>query len=190
MKKIIILFSGTGTNLLNLIEKLHGRELEVAAAITNRPDAGGIAKARVKGIHVDIIDHKDFESREAFDGVLVDKIKSYPYDLVVMAGFMRILTPHFTDNIRAINLHPSLLPKFKGAQAIERSFESSDKEGGVSVHWVSGELDGGEVVAQESFVKAAGESIESFSEKIRRIEYDLLPRTIVELLKGTTKNDE
>ncbi len=182
MKNIVILFSGTGTNLLNLIEQLHGRELEVAAAITNRPDAGGIAKARAKDIHVDIIDHKDFESREAFDSVLVDKIKSYPHDLVVMAGFMRILTPHFTDNIRAINLHPSLLPKFKGAHAIERSFESSDKEGGVSVHWVSGELDGGEVIAQKSFVKETGESMESFTEKIRRIEHDLLPKTITRLL--------
>jgi len=187
--KIVILFSGEGTNLLNLIEKMEGY-VEIAAAVTNRPDAGGIEKAKRNGIHVDIIDHTGYDSREQFDEMLVKTINLYQPDLVVMAGFMRILTPVFTNNIRAINLHPSLLPKFKGARAIERSFESDEKEGGVSVHWVSGELDGGSVISQRRFEKAQNETLESFTEKIKMIEYALLPEIIIELLKGHAKNDE
>jgi len=154
-------------------------------AVTNRPDAGGIAKAEALGVHVDVIDHTGFESREAFDATLVSVIEAYDPALVVMAGFMRILTPVFTDAVHAINLHPSLLPQFKGARAIERSFESQEQRCGVSVHWVSGELDGGAVIVQEAFEKEAGETLESFTCKIRGIEHTLLPQTIIALL-----NDE
>lgn len=183
MKKIIILFSGEGSNLQNLIEQLHNKHCEVIRAITNRPDAEGITKAKALDVSVSVIDHTQFESREAFDAVLVEHINAYAPDLVVMAGFMRILTPVFTLHVKAINLHPSLLPKFKGAKAIERSFQSDERQGGVSVHWVSSELDGGAVIAQRAFDKAADESLESFTCKIRDIEHTLLPETIIELLK-------
>jgi len=183
MKKIIILFSGEGSNLQNIIEQLHLKHCEVVAAITNRPQAGGIVKAKNLNVHVSVIDHTHFKSREAFDTVLVEHINAYDADLVVMAGFMRILTPLFTLHVKAINLHPSLLPKFKGAKAIERSFESDDKEGGVSVHWVSGELDGGTIIVQRSFKKSKDETLKSFTCKIQEIEHTLLPETIIELLK-------
>ncbi len=183
MKKIIILFSGEGSNLQNLIEQLHLKHCEVIAAITNRPKAGGIVKAKSFNIPVTIIDHTHFESREAFDTVLVEHIKAYDADLVVLAGFMRILTPLFTLHVKAINLHPSLLPKFKGAKAIERSFESDEREGGISIHWVSPELDGGAVIAQGSFEKSEDETLESFTCKIKELEHTLLPETIIELLK-------
>ena len=183
MKKIIILFSGEGSNLQNIIEQLHLKHCEVIAAITNRPQAGGIAKAKKLNIPVTIIDHTHFENREAFDTVLVEHINAYDVDLVVMAGFMRILTPIFTLHVKAINLHPSLLPKFKGAKAIERSFESDDKEGGVSVHWVSEELDGGNIIAQRAFERSENETLESFTCKIQELEHTLLPETIIELLK-------
>lgn len=182
MKKIVILFSGRGTNLLNLIEKLHRKECVIVAAITNRPDAGGIAKAQAHGIPVEIIDHTRFESREAFDTELVRRIEAYAPDLVVMAGFMRIVTPVFTDNVRAINLHPSLLPLFKGGNAIEESFASSEPRGGVSVHWVSGSLDGGRVIVQQTVEKSPDETLESFTKKIHAVEYELLPKTIIRLL--------
>lgn len=185
MKRIVILFSGEGSNLLNIIEKLHGKKVKVVAAITNRPDAGGIAKARSHQIPVDIIDHKAYRDRESFDRALLELIRSYAPDLVVLAGFMRILTPVITEHIRAINVHPSLLPLFKGGNAIKESFESSEPEGGVSVHWVSSELDGGEVISQRSFAKAAGETLESFTDKIRAVEHALLPETIVKILKET-----
>ena len=182
MKNIVILFSGEGTNLVNLIEKLHGKACNVAAAITNRPEAGGIAKARDLGVHVDVIDHKQFDSRESFDEALVVAINRYQPDLVVMAGFMRILSHVFTENVRAINLHPSLLPLFKGAMAIERSFESDEPKGGVSVHWVTDELDGGAVILQEAFGKTEDETLESFAAKIKKLEHELLPRAVCEIL--------
>jgi len=178
VKRIVILFSGEGTNLVNLIDTLHGSACEVTAAITNRADAGGIAKARARGIPVEIIDHLGFDSREAFDAALVGAIERHCPDLTVLAGFMRILTPVFTDRVRSINLHPSLLPLFKGARAIERSFESDEPCGGVSVHWVSSELDGGDVILQESVPKTPGDTLERFTEKIRALEHELLPRSV------------
>ena len=181
--KIVILFSGEGSNLLNIIETLHGKELQVVAAITNRPKAGGIAKAKAHQVPVEIIDHTHFDSREKFDVELLETIERYAPDLVVMAGFMRILTPTVTDNIKAINVHPSLLPLFKGGNAIEKSFLSSETNGGISIHWVSSELDGGEVIAQDSFDKAEGETLESFTQKIQNLEHQLLPQTIVDILK-------
>ena len=183
LPNIVILFSGEGSNLLNIIERLHLKEVQVAAAITNRPKAGGIAKAKAHQVPVEIIDHTDFDNRESFDAKLLEIIKSYDPDLVVMAGFMRILTPVVTDKIKAINVHPSLLPLFKGGNAIEESFHSSEPEGGISVHWVSSELDGGEVITQDSFFKTEEESIESFTLKIRNLEHKLLPETIVQILK-------
>lgn len=182
MKNIVILFSGEGSNLLNLIERLHMKQCIISAAITNRSDAAGIKKAQQHGISVDIINHADFTTREAFDSELVRQINNYAPDLVVMAGFMRILTPVFTNKIKSINLHPSLLPLFKGAKAIERSFLSNEKYGGVSIHWVTQELDSGALITQQSFKKSKDETLESFTEKIHAIEHNLLPKTIIELL--------
>ncbi|WP_345993251.1 phosphoribosylglycinamide formyltransferase [Sulfurimonas sp. HSL-1716] len=179
MKKIVVLFSGEGKNLHNIIDKLHKNVCEVSCAITNKADALGLKGLQIKS---EILEHTKFSSREEYDHELVKLIKSYKPDLVVLAGFMRILTPVFTQNIRSINLHPSLLPKHKGANAIEESFYSSDKEAGVSVHWVSEELDGGEIISQSRFLKSEDETMESFKTKIKELEYELLPRTISEIL--------
>lgn len=183
MKRIVTLFSGEGTNLANLIEKLHLKHCAIVCAITNNPEAGGIAKARAAGVCVEILDHRDFESRESYDAALVKLITEYAPDLVVLCGFMRILTPVFTSQVKSINLHPALLPAFKGARAIERSFESNEKICGVSVHWVTDELDGGEVIMQKSFAKSDDETLESFTAKIRAIEHEILPLSIISLLK-------
>jgi len=183
-KKIVILFSGEGSNLLAIIEQLHLQECEVVATITNKPHAGGIDKAKAHHVPVEVIDHTTFESREAFDTELLKRINHYAPELVVMAGFMRILTPIMTDNIKAINIHPSLLPLFKGGQAVLKSFESSERYGGISVHWVTSELDGGEVIAQKKFLKDTEETLESFTKKIHMLEHSLLPQTIVRILKA------
>ncbi len=187
LKKIVVLFSGEGTNLENIIKKLHKKSLdsksyEVVAGITNKKDAGGIRICKKYNIPVDLIEHKDFNSRVEFDKKLVETIKRYEPDLTVLAGFMRILTPVFTQNIKAINLHPSLLPLFKGANAIEKSFYSPMKVGGVSVHYVSDELDGGEIIMQECFKKEDSETLESFTEKIHELEYKLLPQVFIKIL--------
>ena len=165
VKKLAVLFSGSGSNLEAILQKLHGKifgetKIEVVLTLSNKADAGGIAKAAKFGLKSVILNHKDFASREEFDAALVREIEKSGAELTVLAGFMRILTPVFTSSVRAINLHPSLLPLFKGAHAIEQSFESDMKVGGVSVHWVSEELDGGAIIAQRAFEKSAGMSLE------------------------------
>jgi len=183
MKKLVVLFSGTGTNLAYILEHLHQKDgFEVVMGLTNNPNAKGIEIAKSYNIDIEIVSNKDFDSREEFDRVVVDKIKSYSPTLTILAGFMRILTPIFTDNIKAINLHPSLLPKYKGLYAIERSFESQDREAGVSVHWVNSQLDGGEIILQKSFDRE-DMSFEEFEARIKRIEKEALKEAIIKVLE-------
>ena len=181
LKKIAILFSGEGTNLENIISKLHKKDVIVTKAITNNPNANGIKRAKKYGIKVIVIDNNNFPSREEFDKELVKELQKEELDLVVLAGFMRILTPIFTDKIKAINIHPSLLPLFKGAKAIQKSFESDMKVAGVSVHEVTSELDGGKILAQECFNKEQM-SFNDFEKRIHKIEYTLYPKTILKYL--------
>jgi len=187
IKKIAILFSGSGTNLENLLKKLHlkefnGVKLEVVTTICNNPDAKGIQKSKRYGIEPVIINHKSYKTREEFDAKLVDEIKNSGAELTVLAGFMRFLTPVFTKNIKAINLHPSLLPLFKGGHAIEESFESNMKVGGITVHYVNEELDGGAIIAQKCFEKSEEMSLEIFEANIHKLEYELLPEVVIGLL--------
>jgi len=182
MKNIAVLFSGAGSNFAYLAEHLPHYDIEITVALTNNPQAGGIEVAKRYGIPLEIVDHRNFESREAFDAEVVARLKSYRVDLTVLAGFMRILTPVFTESIRAINLHPSLLPRHKGLHAIEKSWEDEHTEGGVTVHWVSSELDGGEVILQYELEKEGFESYEEYHDAIRRIEKEALAEAIVEVL--------
>jgi len=181
MKKIAVLFSGTGTNLQYILEHLHAKELEVVVALTNRPDAGGIMIAQEYNIPVEIIDSCLFPSRESFDSEIVHALHYYKPDLTVLAGFMRILTPVFTNEIRAINLHPSLLPLHKGMMAIERSYDDENEIGGVSVHWVNSELDGGEVILQKEIQKEA-KTFEEYEQDIKSIEKVALVEAIKKVL--------
>lgn len=181
MDKIAVLFSGRGSNFAHIVENLHGKACEVAVALTNNPDAEGIAIAQKHHIPLEIIDSKSYENRELFDAEVVKTLNNYNPKLTVLAGFMRILTPVFTEQIKAINLHPSLLPRHKGLKAIERSYEDEFPEGGVSVHHVSSELDGGELILQKSLSKE-GLSFEEYDTKIRIIEKEALAEAIKQLL--------
>lgn len=182
MKRLVVLFSGTGTNLAYILEHLHGRgEYEVVLALSNNPNARGIEVAQSYGVDVVVINHKEYESREAFDTKVVEVVSSYQPDLTVLAGFMRVVTPIFTHTIKAINLHPSLLPKYKGLHAIKQSFESGEREVGVSVHWVTSELDGGEVILQKSFDRTEDISFEEFETKIKTIEKEALKEAIIQV---------
>ena len=186
-KKIAVLFSGSGSNLEAILSQLHGKifngvRLEVALTLTNKADAYGIERARKYGLTSDVIENKNFASREEFDAALVNEIKKYDVDLVVLAGFMRILSEIFTSQIRAINLHPSILPLFKGAHAIKESFASDMQIGGVSVHWVSAELDGGKIIAQRAFEREDGMNEQEWEAKIHAIEHEILPQSIVKIL--------
>jgi len=183
LKKVAILISGEGTNAQNIIKTLHDKEIEVTKVISNKADANGLNRAKSLGIKTVAIESKNFSTREEFDKVLVDELQKEPLDLVVLAGFMRILTPIFTQNIKAINIHPSLLPLFKGSKAIERSFESDMKVAGVSIHEVTSELDGGKIIAQECFNKE-NLNFSEFEKRIHEIEYKLYPKAIVKYLEG------
>jgi len=181
MKRIAILFSGEGSNLRYILETLHGKELEVVAALTNNPDAAGIDIALKYGIPLKIVDPRQCSSREMYDKEVVKYLQSCQPDLTVLAGFMRILTPVFTEQIIAINLHPSLLPRHKGLHAIEKSYADDFAEGGVTVHWVSSELDGGEILMQK-VIKKQGLSLEGYREKVRKIEKEVLVEAIKKIL--------
>ena len=172
-KKIAVLFSGSGSNLEAILQRLHGKifngaRIEVALTLTNKSDAGGIEKARKFGLESVVIENKNFSSREEFDAALVSEIKKYDVDLVELAGFMRILTPVFTDQMRAI----------------KESFDSDMQVGGVSVHWVSAELDGGRIIAQRAFEREEAMSEAAWEAKIHAIEHEILPQTIVKILCG------
>jgi len=177
LKKIAVLFSGTGSNFAYIVKHLHKQEMEVVVALTNNPNAKGIEVAKKASIPLCIVDSKAYESREEFDALVVEKLQAYSPDLTILAGFMRILTPVFTQQIKSVNLHPSLLPRHKGLKAIERSYEDEHTHGGVSVHWVSSELDGGEIILQKEVLKE-GLSFEAYDEKIRSVEKEALVEAV------------
>ena len=183
MKKIAVLFSGAGTNFQYILENLHGKEVEVVVALTNKEDAEGIAFAQEYNIPLEIIKSADFSTREAFDSEMVHALHYYKPDLTVLAGFMRILSATFTDEIKAINLHPSLLPLHKGLMAIERSYDDENEEGGVSIHWVSSELDAGQVILQKE-VQKGNKSFEEYEDEIKRVEKIALIEGIKEALNS------
>ncbi len=184
---VAVLFSGRGSNLENLIKRLHGKDFGdkrvVIAPVSNRPDAPGIELAKAHGLETAVVDHKRFPNRESFDEALVSRLDEISPELVVMAGFMRIVTEVFTSRIDAINLHPSLLPLFKGANAIEESFRSGMRVGGVTVHRVDSTLDGGKILDQRCVRIEEDDTLESFREKIHKTEHELLPDVIAKLLR-------
>lgn len=182
MKRVAVLFSGVGSNFLNLLETLHTKECTIACAITNNPEAEGIAHAKCYSIPLIILNHKPFASRKSYDTQLVKVLHAFEIELCVLAGFMRILTSVFTSQMKAINLHPSLLPLYKGSNALQRSFEGPEKECGISVHWVDETLDGGAVIMQQKFDKTALD-FESYEKKIKAAEHELLPKVLSDILK-------
>lgn len=190
--KLAVLFSGNGSNLENLLKNLHQKSFgenrfEVVLCLCNKRDALGIKRAARFGLESVILEHQNFASREEFDRALVGEIEKSGADLTILAGFMRILGPVFTRRIRAINLHPSLLPLFKGADAIKRSFESDMKVAGVSVHWVSEALDGGEIIAQKAFERE-GLDFDEFEATIHALEHEILPQSVVKIFERGLSN--
>jgi len=183
LKKIAVLFSGRGSNLQYILENLHNKEVQVVVALTNKADAGGIAFAKEYNVSVEIIESASFETREAFDSEIVHALHYYQPDLTVLAGFMRILTPTFTDTIKAINLHPSLLPLHKGLMAIERSYDDENETGGVTVHWVTSELDGGGVILQKEIQKES-KSFDEYAAEIKAIEKVALAEGVMVALES------
>lgn len=182
MKRIAILFSGLGSNFAYLAEHLHKKELEIVIAITNNPNAKGIEVAKKYDIPIEVIDSKSYSGREEFDAAIVNTLQKFTVELTVLAGFMRILTPVFTKQIRAVNLHPSLLPRHRGLDAIRKSYDDEFEMGGVTVHYVNQNLDSGEMILQKSIYKNKS-TFEQYENKIKFIEKEALAEAIVSTLK-------
>ena len=153
---------------------------EVAAVISNRPDAGGLQFAAGHGIATAVVDHKAFASREAFDAELARVIDGFAPDLVVLEGFMRILTPGFTARYarRMLNIHPSLLPAFTGLHTHERALEMGCKLAGATVHFVTAELDHGAIVMQAAVPVLAGDDADALASRVLAVEHRIYPQSV------------
>lgn len=184
--RVVVLISGGGTNLQAIIDQCHGQSATIVATISNRPNVAGLSRAESAGISTHCIDHKGYDSREDFDNALMSCIDQYQPDLVVLAGFMRILTSAFVQNYqgRLLNIHPSLLPKFQGLNTHQRALESGDKVHGVTVHFVTEELDGGPNVIQALVPVDPGDTIESLSKKVQYQEHVIYPMAVEWFAKG------
>ncbi|MGK6311275.1 phosphoribosylglycinamide formyltransferase [Variovorax sp. DT-64] len=194
MKNIVILISGSGSNMAAIV---HAAEREqwarrfgarVAAVISNRADAGGLALAQAQGIATAVIPHQDFASREAFDAALADAIDVHVPALVVLAGFMRILTPAFVARYegRLLNIHPSLLPAFPGLHTHRRAIEAGCKVAGLTVHQVTVELDHGAILAQAVVPILPDDTPASLAARVLTQEHSVYPQAIASWLSETS----
>jgi len=173
--RVVVLISGSGSNLQALIDAMQAGDLpiELAAVISNRPGVLGLERASKANIPTAVLDHKGFTDRESFDHALIQKIDSYQPALVVLAGFMRILTPEFTQHYlgRMLNIHPSLLPKYQGLHTHQRALDAGESRHGVTVHFVTAELDGGPSVIQASVPILANDDASSLAKRVQRQEH-------------------
>ncbi|GAB3478065.1 phosphoribosylglycinamide formyltransferase [Marinomonas epiphytica] len=179
---IVVLISGSGSNLQALIDQsLQGKlDANIVAVISNKENAYGLERAKQAGIATHFIDHKGFASREAFDTQLQATIDQYQPKLVVLAGFMRILTEAFTQHYegKMLNIHPSLLPKYKGLNTHQRAIDAKDSEHGVSVHFVSPELDAGAVIIQASCPIESADTADTLASKVHKLEHVIYPLAV------------
>ncbi|EIK72665.1 phosphoribosylglycinamide formyltransferase [Pseudomonas synxantha BG33R] len=179
---VVVLLSGTGSNLQALIDSTRSGDspVRIAAVISNRSDAYGLQRARDAGIDTRSLDHKAFDGREAFDRALVELIDAFNPKLVVLAGFMRILSADFVRHYegRLLNIHPSLLPKYKGMHTHQRALDAGDSEHGCSVHFVTEELDGGPLVVQAVVPVESGDSAQTLAQRVHTQEHRIYPLAV------------
>jgi phosphoribosylglycinamide formyltransferase-1 len=182
MKNLVILISGRGSNMVAIADACaaEGWDARIAAVISNRGDAGGLAYARDHGIATAVVDHREFDGREAFDAALAQAIDGHAPDLIVLAGFMRILTPGFVNRYagRMLNIHPSLLPAFPGLHTHRRAIEAGCKVAGTTVHVVTPELDHGPIVAQAVVAVRPDDTEDSLAARVLVMEHRLYPRAV------------
>ncbi len=179
---IVVLLSGSGSNLQAIIDRITEGKLNarIMAVISNKADAYGLQRAQQAGIPTEVIEHHQFDSRESFDTQLIKTIDKYQPELIVLAGFMRILTDEFVNHYygKMINIHPSLLPKYRGLHTHRRALEAGDKEHGLSIHFVSSELDGGPVILQKSVPVMTGDTEQILSQRVLTEEHNAYPQVI------------
>lgn len=175
---VVILISGGGSNLQAIIDA--GLDINLCAVISNKADAGGIQKAQKAGIATHVLNHKEFSSRETFDAALAEIIDQYSPQLVVLSGFMRILTENFVRHYagKMINIHPSLLPKYQGLNTHQRAIDAGDKEHGASVHFVTEELDGGPIIIQAHVPVNQDDDAETLAARVLVQEHAMFPSVV------------
>ncbi len=191
MKNIVILISGSGSNMAAIVRRAQAERwderlgVRVAAVISNKADAKGLAFAQAQGIATAVLDHKAFDSREAFDAALVQEIDRHAPALVVLAGFMRILTPAFVAHYagRLLNIHPSLLPAFPGLHTHERAIQAGCKFAGATVHEVTAELDHGPILAQAVVPVLPDDTADALAARVLTQEHRIYPQAVADFLK-------
>ena len=179
---VVVLISGGGTNLQSLIDHMSDKDAnyEIVGVISNRPDVKGLTRAERAGIPTRVVDHTAYPDRATFDKALAQAIDGFVPGLVVLAGFMRILTDEFVAHYagRMVNIHPSLLPAFQGLHTHRRALEAGVSEHGASVHFVTGELDGGPLIAQARVSVASDDDEDSLAARVLQREHQLLPQVV------------
>jgi phosphoribosylglycinamide formyltransferase-1 len=182
MKKIVILISGRGTNMEAVVRAAarEGWPAEVRAVVSNRPDAAGLGFAAANDIETAVVDHRQYADRAAFDRALAAAIDQFAPDLVVLAGFMRVLTDGFVDHYagRMLNIHPSLLPCFPGLRTHQQALDAGVRVHGASVHFVTPTLDHGPIVAQAAVPVMAGDDAAALAARLLAVEHTIYPRAV------------
>jgi phosphoribosylglycinamide formyltransferase-1 len=191
MKRIVILVSGRGSNMQSIVQACakEGWNARVAAVISNRPDAQALAFAAARGIPTAVVEHRRFADRERFDAALAEAVDVHAPDVVVLAGFMRILGPAFVDRYagRLVNIHPSLLPAFPGLHTHRRAIEVGCKFAGATVHFVTNDLDHGPIIAQAVVPVLPADTEESLAARVLAREHVLYPLCLRWLIEGSLR---
>jgi len=189
--KLVVLISGSGSNLQAIIDNIENNKLNatISAVISNVANVKGLQRAIDHGIPTITLPHGNFSDRQSFDRELQLTIDKHNPDLVVLAGFMRILSPEITKHFRSkmLNIHPSLLPKYPGLQTHQRALDAGDKDHGTTIHFVTEELDGGPLVCQRSFAIEADDTAASLFEKVQKCEHQMYPEVIGWFCEGRLK---
>ena len=180
--QLAVLISGSGTNLQAIMDaqKAGTLDAEIAVVFSNRANAAGLERAAQAGIPTASLDHRDYPDREQFDQAMIEVLTPYAPDTVVLAGFMRILSAVFVRHYagQLINIHPSLLPKYRGLNTHARALEAGDSEHGCSIHFVTEELDGGPLIAQAPIAVHANDTVDSLSKRVQQREHRLYPQVL------------
>lgn len=191
--RLVILISGRGSNLQAILDGARNGELpvDIRAVISNRAGAYGLERARQAGVEALTLDHKTFSNRDEFEAALRETIDGYGADLVILAGFMRVLSADFVEHYqgRILNIHPSLLPKFRGLKTHERALEAGEREHGASVHFVTPELDSGPVIIQARVPVFPGDDPETLAARVLEQEHRIYPKAIRWFAEGRVRMD-
>jgi len=185
--KVAVLISGNGSNLQALIDNFKEEEsiIDINCVISNKKDAFGLERAARAGIDNYFVDHTKFKNRETFDQELIQVLDAYSPDLIVLAGFMRILSKVFVEKYlgKLINIHPSLLPKYPGLETHKKVIENKETHHGVTIHYVDKTLDGGPICAQ-SEIEVTTKNINDLQEQIHKIEHEIYPAVVQQIADG------